>query len=288
MQRTMAVFTATDVDSGHWRAPSGLAKYARLIHSVRNWPAYLTRRWGGRPETLLVTRQGALRFVVPRPLASAFREVVVYDTYEIAAMPEELGRAPIIVDLGANAGYFSLFALAHMPDARVFAYEPLPGNLAVLERNRRENPALAERLIVFAKAVTGKPCASVEFHVQAANQVSMSASLDKRALPGESRSVRVEATTLDQIIESNRLDAIDLLKIDCEGAEYEILFETPPRRFDHIRRIVLETHVRPDLAWAHADLVKFLRAQGYTVREMVQHQGRSHLVWAQRRDLGKR
>ncbi len=279
----MAVFTATDTDSGHWRAPSSPAKYVLLIRTVRNWPAYVSRRWGGRKETVLVTRRGGLRCVVPRPLASAFREVVVYDTYEITQMAGELGPAPVIVDLGANAGYFSLYTLAHMPGARVYAYEPLPGNLAVLERNRAQNPGLGDRLRVFAKAVTGRPCDSIEFHVQATSDVSMSASLDKRALSGDSRSVRVEATTLDQIIESNKLDTIDLLKIDCEGAEYEILFETPPVRFERIRRIVLETHVRPDLPWGHADIVKFLRTQGYAVREMVQHAGRSHLIWAQRR-----
>jgi FkbM family methyltransferase len=279
----MAVFPADDTDSGTWRAPSGFAKYAALIRSVRNWPAYLTRRWGGRKEVVLITRAGNLHCVVPRPLASAFREVVVYDTYEIAAMAAELGTEPVVVDLGANAGYFSLWLLAHLPGARVYAYEPLPGNLAILERNLAQNPKAAAHIQFFAKAVTGTPTESVEFHVQAANDLSMSASIVRESITKSARTIRVGATTLSGIMDENHLAKIDLLKIDCEGAEYEILFNTPAERFTRIQRIALETHVRPELNWDHAAAVKFLRQQGYAVRELIQHAGRSHLIWAKRR-----
>jgi FkbM family methyltransferase len=198
-------------------------------------------------------------------------------------MAAEFGPEPVVVDLGANAGYFSLWLLAHVPAARVYAYEPLPGNLAILERNRAQNPKATARLNVIAKAVTGTPVESVEFHVQAANDLSMSASIIRESITKSARSVRVAATTLSAIMDENSLTKIDLLKIDCEGAEYEILFRTPADRFTRIQRIALETHVRPELGWDHAAAVKFLRDQGYVVRELVQHIGRSHLIWAQRK-----
>jgi hypothetical protein len=58
---------------------------------------------------------------------------------------------------------------------------------------------------------------------------------------------------------------VDLVKLDCEGAEYEILFNLPPVYFPRIRRIVLEYHDNVT-AYTHLDLAAFLKEQGYRVK----------------------
>jgi FkbM family methyltransferase len=278
----MPVFTEHDTHSGQWRRPGAMMKHALLIRRVQNWPLFLMRRWRGRPETVLRTRRGGLSYVVPRGLAPAFRDVAVFDTYELEGMAAELGTSPIVVDVGANAGYFALYLLAQVPGARVYAYEPVPGNFAVLERNRAINPGIARNLDVFQKAVTGAPCDSIEIHVQAGKDHSMVASIHAQIVADATRAVKVGAISLAQIVESVPGKAIDLLKLDCEGAEYEIMFETPREALDRVRRIVMETHVRKGLAHTHEEMVAFLRARGYVIREMVQYPGSSYLIWARR------
>ena len=197
-------------------------------------------------------------------------------------MTAELGPAPVVVDVGANAGYFALYLLANAPGATVYAYEPVSGNFGVLERNRATNAEIAKNLHVFQMAVLGTPRASIDLHVQANKEHSMVASVHGGMIGESTRTVRIGAISLAQIVESMPGKAIDLLKLDCEGAEYEIMFETPRDALDRVRRIVMETHVRPGLAHTHEEMVAFLRARGYAIREMVQHPGSSYLIWARR------
>ena len=58
-------------------------------------------------------------------------------------------------------------------------------------------------------------------------------------------SFRVDCTTLPDIFEKQKLEKIDLLKLDCEGAEVEILKTVSDELLHRIRQIVMEIHV-PD------------------------------------------
>ena len=51
---------------------------------------------------------------------------------------------------------------------------------------------------------------------------------------------------------------IDLLKLDCEGAEYNILYNTPAHLFKKINCISIETHPGPDKKENKDALEKFL------------------------------
>lgn len=46
----------------------------------------------------------------------------------------------------------------------------------------------------------------------------------------------VSSVRLEDVIQDNELDQIDFLKIDCEGAEYDILFSTPRALFSRIKK----------------------------------------------------
>ena len=51
----------------------------------------------------------------------------------------DIPDSPTIIDIGANAGFFSLFAASRFPGARIFSYEPIEGNFRQLQRNRDLN-----------------------------------------------------------------------------------------------------------------------------------------------------
>jgi hypothetical protein len=74
---------------------------------------------------------------------------------------------------------------------------------------------------------------------------------------------RVEAVTLAQVFEENRVDACDLLKLDCEGGEYEILDSLPTDLWPRIRRIRMEFHRGPE-GWDSERLATLLKDRGFT------------------------
>jgi hypothetical protein len=78
------------------------------------------------------------------------------------------------------------------------------------------------------------------------------------------QTLEVPSTSLDAIFAEREIEQCDLLKMDCEGAEYEILFAASDDTLRRIRRIVLEYHdwVVP---FGHRDLARMLRERGFEV-----------------------
>ena len=178
------------------------------------------------------------------------KEAVVDRMYERFGF--QLEPSWTVVDLGAAIGEFAIFAAANSV-ARVLAFEPLPGSFSLL----RENLALNQ-------------IENVEVFELAVSDVAGAARLDTSGEPlrmgtrsDTAQYVEVRAITLAEVLELAGGE-IDLLKIDCEGAEYEILMSSSGAVLDSIHRIVLEYHDhRADVR--HGDLVRYLSAAGFSV-----------------------
>ena len=75
----------------------------------------------------------------------------------------------------------------------------------------------------------------------------------------------------------------DLLKLDCEGAEWEILDRTPPEVFQRFRVIVAEIHTDPDGKHAHQDFADQLARLGF---KTVRWDGKEHGLYVGHRVSG--
>ena len=76
--------------------------------------------------------------------------------------------------------------------------------------------------------------------------------------------ITVPALTLGQAFERHGIARCDLLKIDCEGAEFEILLGLAPEVFARVARIVLEYHDHVT-AHTHEELARVLEEHGFHV-----------------------
>ena len=85
--------------------------------------------------------------------------------------------------------------------------------------------------------------------------------------PGRgTRTVEVNRMTLEQLIRESGLVEVGLIKIDCQGSEYEILFGTCPSIFSKIQQIIVECEVFPDHhSWTQGNLKAYLRDVGFNV-----------------------
>jgi len=167
----------------------------------------------------------------------------------------------VIIDIGGGIGDFAIFAATHHPQNRVITFEPTPDSFTTLETNIRLNNI--GNVEAFQKAIwsssdkivmntlVGEP---IQFNSQSfiAGNVT-----DDQFL--------VDAITLQEVFERMNIDKCSLMKIDCEGAEYEILLNTPDSILERIERIVMEYHegVTP---YSHTDLEQFLTKRGFSVK----------------------
>ena len=198
-------------------------------------------------------------------------EIYLRDDYGI----EGLNPPPkFVLDIGANVGCFSLVARHYFPKATIHAYEPNPV-LAPILRNNLDSLGIQ----YFAEAV-GRRTAAVRF------ESSSSGSLYGKVKP--SPNGRVSMVAIQQAIE--RLGGrVDLLKLDCEGSEWEILSDSDALQRVMCIRMEYHLHGRPESSLAQ--LHGMLAGQGFKVTcscPSAHADGQQGLMWAQRPQLDSR
>lgn len=153
---------------------------------------------------------------------------------------QELRPGDTVLDIGANIGCFALQAAQHVgPTGRVIAVEPERDTYAALEQNIARNHATnitARRLALGAEAGT------VDLHVADKSLFSsVHERIDGRDMTG-TEVQRVPQMTLGQLLEEEQVRTLDYLKMDCEGAEYDILSEDAGVGLASVRQLILEVH----------------------------------------------
>ena len=90
--------------------------------------------------------------------------------------------------------------------------------------------------------------------------------------------VAVDSVSFDDLMNKESIDHCDLLKLDCEGSEYEILQRCAPDTLRRVRRIVGEFHEGPHLSGTGADLCRFLESRSFRIDNFVINDGFGHLA----------
>lgn len=187
-----------------------------------------------------------------------------------------IGDGWTIVDIGGGIGDFTIFAAANHPTNQVFAFEPTPSSYALLQENLRLNKITNVK--AFPEAIwsyTGRLTMDISIGLPGqytSHQSGVTAPSPEMPAAEEklADAVEVACTTLEDIFTRLDLARIDLLKIDCEGAEYEILFKTPAEILERIDRVVMEYHdlvadIEHPKAFSHHDLETFFRKHHFEV-----------------------
>lgn len=147
-----------------------------------------------------------------------------------------------VVDVGANQGFYSLYAASK--GATVYAFEPCKENFNVLKWNVDKN-GLRDQVEIFNTAVAGKE-GRVALFVgldSAGGILSGTVSICNADRGGKGVQTRsVESVTLGSLLHNLHIQRCDFLKMDCEGGEYEILRNTSADSFRKIARISMECH----------------------------------------------
>jgi FkbM family methyltransferase len=141
----------------------------------------------------------------------------IWEPLETKVFRSHVGPGDVVVDVGANLGYYTLLAARLVgAEGHVYAFEPDPESFALLERNVELN---GYENVTAVPLALGKAPGKLPLYLNAKNRG------DHRVYDptGERRSVEVDVVTLDAYREDHGVERVDFLKIDTQGAECLIL-----------------------------------------------------------------
>lgn len=227
--------------------------FAMLRHYIRrDSPAFIDLRNGGR--VLLSSH--------PHDLVTFF----------VVFLRRDYGRiqkGSVVIDVGANIGVFSLYA-ASCGARKVYAFEPSAEAYRVLCENIHVNK-LTDVVIPINRAMSGADGATVRF----SRSSSPYNKIGQGDVAAGADTCEIQTTTLGSFLRSQvEEEVVDVLKLDCEGAEFDILPPMDRATAERIHAIRMEVHADP------AGLIVELKRKGYFVDKRA-----GHTVWLTRQGV---
>lgn len=186
--------------------------------------------------------------------AMTVSEIFTSNCY-IRDLARPLPKNPIVIDVGGFIGDFALYAVKRLNARRVIVCEPSMKNWALLVKNIANN-GYENRIQPVNKAVTNGR--NIPMNIEAPDECQCMVSA---YCASEEPMSTVPGTSLSDLLRDHAIETVDLLKIDCEGGEYEIIESTPGDVFRRIRNIVVEFHDPTRLE----SMKQRLRHEGYTL-----------------------
>lgn len=166
----------------------------------------------------------------------------------------------IIVDLGANEGYYTLAVKQKSPNAKIISVEANPIAFKLLQKNIKENKL--KNVFTLNRVVTNRE-GQVNFEiVKGVTAIGGLKVQGKRSwLPKNYiKKVKLKSTTLESICKKLNINKIDLLKLDVEGSEYVIL-SSSRNILKNTRKVVVEVHSSE----LRSKVKKLLRGLGFYI-----------------------
>jgi FkbM family methyltransferase len=171
------------------------------------------------------------------PLYETIAEVVDFDCYQLEHLGADALSDGVIVDVGANVGVAAL-CLSQLSDLGIVCFEPLPENAARLRANLAANGVTRATVVESAiTTINGKVSFWVPEHEDVGGRVS--------EVPLDAGGRFLEVNSVDLGAALSKVDGpIALVKVDCEGGEYDLLAQLTPAIVQRISALTFEIHER--------------------------------------------
>lgn len=144
--------------------------------------------------------------------------------YDLEWVAEKLrGRSNmVILDIGAHLGLSSVVLAKMFPSATIYSFEPSPRTYEFLLWNLRANQVTNVRAHNAAFTADGRNV-TMFLNPKHSAQNNVYGAYNHKGVPTQMNQFDLPSATLADVQQAYNFSAIDLLKIDCEGCEFEVI-----------------------------------------------------------------
>ena len=236
----------------HFENPLLLALLRLGLVKLKYFPHAISK---GRISYLMLARPtattGADIFVL--------REVLIEETYR-DVLPHLQRRGLRVVDIGANLGSFTIWLSQAAKVDEAFCFEPEPDSFRLLQFN------LACNGCGFAHALNQAVGGESRTARITLNEAKPGATSIYSAGPGQPPGKAIQVLAFSEWLRQTP-GAFDLLKLDCEGSEWEIVRKTSQLELARFGAVIAEVHTDPEGLQPDEAFAKLMEAAGFrTVR----------------------
>lgn len=160
-------------------------------------------------------------------------EIFIKKEYSFA--DEIIKQANIIFDVGGHIGLFSKYCLSLNPLCKIHYFEPIPELYNQAKKEFKNQNIVLNNFWIAAKTWEQK----MYFNTEKTMQSSL---FNQTFLNPKWEEVIVKMQNLELYCKQQKINHIDLLKLDVEGMEYEIINSLSDESLQKISSIVLEYH----------------------------------------------
>lgn len=168
-------------------------------------------------------------------------EIVIRNEYQLDRFINMENK--VFIDIGSAIGVAAIIMAKLNPNSRVLAFEPYPKSFDNIVHNAEINKIT--NLSVYNIAVSNNDTKKLTLHIcphmSGANSTHAISNRFNERYKSKQK-VDVNCISFDQIVEKHQIESIELLKIDCEGAEFEIIYDSETFKQGIVKNITGEFH----------------------------------------------
>jgi FkbM family methyltransferase len=239
--------------------------FIKIIVKIKNWPTFLINYFGIKNFSSLYEFRNGLLIKTAQGIDTA--------TILATLINNEYG-APIekstVIDIGANIGTYSIDCAKKLQKCKIYTFEPEENNYKILleniSLNNLDSKIISEKTAIYDKKGKDKLYISTysPFHSM------KSKSLKKFQI--------VKKEPLGYIFKKYKIKKCDLLKLDCEGSEYEIIKHAKVANLGKIQEIRMEYHDINKVDNIN-NLIKYLSVIGFKTIFKKRNSDKSGIIW---------
>jgi FkbM family methyltransferase len=230
-----------------------LIMQAKISKPSNNWWQWLPWQPKNPPANIATWQQDTyqLRYRIHSYDLFVIKEIWEQNEYFLDVINPNVPG--VILDIGAHIGAFTLKIKSLYPEKAVFAFEPETANFQLLKQNITNNNLA---FITPLQMAVSKETGSIPFFVDLNHTAG-----HRTTFTTQEPHQQVSAVALSDFINQYNLEQIALLKIDCEGGEYDILMHLATEHWQRIIYLAFEYHDSTE--YCYEDLLQHLVVNGF-------------------------
>lgn len=202
------------------------------------------------------------------PVVSGAAALGLYERSETAFFTRVCKPGMTFIDIGANTGYYSAWAISLMRGrGRILAFEPDPESRRYLEATRSAN---------MCAMMTVVPVAASDHNGETELYLNKDNRGDNRLYANElcGEAIRIDCRTIDEVLRDSGIESVDLVKMDVQGYEGHVLRgmrETLQRSPNLTLLMEFWPYGLTQAGSAPSEILSMIEESGFTVKELLKN-----------------